>query len=43
MVRFQSRMNSFIAKVQQQSGTHIKTDAATLMIGDAQWLIDNLK
>ena len=32
-----------IAKVQQQSGTHIKTAAADLLIADTQWVIDHLK
>jgi hypothetical protein len=36
-------LNFFIAKVQQQSGTHIKTEAANQLIAEAQWLINNLK
>jgi hypothetical protein len=36
-------LNSFIAKVQQQSGTHIKTEAANQLIEEAQWLINDLK
>jgi cytochrome c len=32
-------LNSFIAKVQQESGNHIKIDAANQLIADAQWVI----
>jgi len=36
-------LNAFITKVQQQSGTHITTQAANQLISDAHWVIDNLK
>jgi hypothetical protein len=38
-----SALNSFIQKVQQQSGNHIATEAADQLITEAQWLIDHIK
>jgi len=38
-----SALNSFIQKVQQQSGNHIATEAADQLITEAQWLIDYMK
>lgn len=40
---FVKALNSFITKVQQQSGTHITTAAADRLISDAQWLISDTK
>jgi 2',3'-cyclic-nucleotide 2'-phosphodiesterase (5'-nucleotidase family) len=36
-------LNAFINLAQAQSGKHITTDAANLLITDAQWVIDHLK
>jgi hypothetical protein len=36
-------LNAFIAKLQQQSGSHIQPDAANLLIADAQWVVAHLK
>jgi hypothetical protein len=36
-------LNSFIQKVEYQSGKHITPDAATQLIEEAQWLIDHTK
>ncbi|MBN2117606.1 MAG: VWA domain-containing protein [Anaerolineales bacterium] len=38
-----SALNSFIQKVQQQSGQHITPEAANELITDAQWLIEHTK
>jgi 2',3'-cyclic-nucleotide 2'-phosphodiesterase/3'-nucleotidase len=38
-----SALNSFIQKVQQQSGNHITVEAADQLIAEAQWLIDHTK
>ena len=35
-------LNSFIERVQQQSGKHISVEAADQLIEDAQWLLDNM-
>ncbi|MBI5952182.1 MAG: bifunctional metallophosphatase/5'-nucleotidase [Chloroflexi bacterium] len=36
-------LNAFIAKVQDESGKHITPAAATQLISEAQWIIDNTK
>jgi hypothetical protein len=36
-------LNAFINLVQAQSGKHITTDAASLLLTDAQWVISHLK
>jgi hypothetical protein len=38
-----NKLVAFINEVQAQSGKHITSDAATLLIADAQWVIDHLK
>ncbi len=36
-------LNAFIDQVQAQSGKHIDAEAASLLIADARWAIDNLR
>jgi hemerythrin-like domain-containing protein len=38
-----SQLEAFINEVQAQSGKHITTEAANLLIADAQWVIAHLK
>jgi 2',3'-cyclic-nucleotide 2'-phosphodiesterase (5'-nucleotidase family) len=38
-----NQLQSFIKDVQSQSGKRIQTDAANLLIADAQWVIDHIK
>jgi 2',3'-cyclic-nucleotide 2'-phosphodiesterase (5'-nucleotidase family) len=38
-----NQLNAFINEVQAQSGKHITTEAANLLIADAQWVIAHLK
>ena len=38
-----NQLNAFINEVQAQSGKHINANAASLLIADARWVIDDLK
>jgi hypothetical protein len=38
-----NKLQAFINEVQAQSGKHITTEAADLLIADAQWVIAHLK
>jgi 2',3'-cyclic-nucleotide 2'-phosphodiesterase (5'-nucleotidase family) len=38
-----NQLNAFINEVQAQSGKHITTEAAKVLIADAQWVINSLK
>jgi hypothetical protein len=38
-----NKLNAFINEVQAQSGKHITTEAAALLVADAQWVIAHLK